>query len=157
MKKIVILLVLAGIAGMSFANGTSEQPSQTAPAQAYGRMGFGYGGAVTGEVIKATGKLSLNALVYPVLKTADGKSYNLMVPQGVGYSLQIKDGDTVSIEGFQITNPPTVTDDKAVFLHVTKATINGKEYDLTALMGPRGGYDRMGGGMMGGPGGRRGR
>lgn len=174
---LVALLALAGAAGV-FASGDKELPSQpgvpapgapgTGPQGTFGPRGtYGprgmYGPRATPpgsrqaptfsqEKVSVTGKLYFENLRHPELKSG-GKNYELMVPWFYLDQVDLKDGATVSVEGYTVTGVPydDVEDKDDVFLHVTKAVIDGKEYDLEGY-GPRGGF--RGRGPMMGPGGR---
>ncbi len=140
-KKILIgaLLVLA-LAGAAFANGQKEpvraSPQAAAPAESR-----------TSEKLSLTGTLSLEGNFHPVLKAGD-KEYELLVPRYLTWNLDVKEGEQVSVEGYVVQGMPwhTSADDGDVDLMVTKATVKGKEYDLSQY---RGG---MGAAMMGGRG-----
>ncbi len=81
--------------------------------------------------ISVTGTIALNEDIHPVLK-ADGKEYELMVPRFLVYNSGLKDGDRISVTGYKLT---TQTDSNEIELFVTKATINGKTYEIDEEMG----------------------
>jgi hypothetical protein len=121
---------------------------------AQGMPGWGGGaqgnqGAVaeTGTPVKIEGKLTLvNGHVAVV---TGGKTYYVAIPPFLyGFIDGLKEGAQVKLEGFEHSIPiaPNYS-----FLRVTKLTVNGKEYDLSAYaMGQGMGPGGMGAGM--GPG-----
>ncbi|MCX7040353.1 MAG: hypothetical protein NT005_14615, partial [Spirochaetes bacterium] len=136
-KKILIsTLAMLALAGAAFASGQKEpaQPSAQAAAQKAAP-------AVpsTSEKLSLTGTLSLEGNFHPVLKAGD-KEYELLVPRYLTWNLDVKEGEKVSVEGYVVQGMPwrTSGDDGDVDLMVTKATIKGKEYDLSQYRGGMG-------------------
>jgi hypothetical protein len=128
------------LAAVSFANGQKEPGVAAVPGQ-----------AGSGQKLVLTGSVSFQNLIHPTLKTGD-KVYELMVPRYLVYQADLKEGAQVTVEGYQVVgrSPWEQGDDGNIDVFVTKATINGKEYDLSQFRGPMaGGYGR-GRGMMGG-------
>ena len=143
-KKILAVSLVLGVAlaAVAFANGQNE------PSPPGGRPG-------SGQKLVLTGSLAFQNLIHPTLKAGD-KVYELMVPRYLVYRADLKEGAKVTVEGYQVDGMPRWADDKDdnIDVFVTKATIDGKEYDLSQyrgrMMGGRGrGY---GPGMMGGRG-----
>jgi hypothetical protein len=145
-KKILIVSAVLGfaLAGLAFAGGEKEPtaPGQTAP-------------ITSGQKLTLTGPLSFQNLIHPTLKSSD-KVYELMVPRYLVEQAGLKEGAKVTVEGYQVAE-----DDGNIDVFVTKATIDGKDYDLSQFRGrgmrgdsPRGDSPRRdgrwGGGMMGG-------
>ena len=132
------------LAAVSFANGQKEPGAAAVPGQ-----------AESGQKLVLTGSVSFQNLIHPTLKSGD-KVYELMVPRYLVYQADLKEGAQVTVEGYQVRGMPRWAqgDDDNIDVYVTKATINGKEYDLSQFRGPMagGGYGR-GRGMMGGWGG----
>jgi hypothetical protein len=132
-RRVLLLSLIAGmaVAAAAFAAGQKDAGTQ-APV------------ATTGQKVTVTGPVSFTNLIHPTLKAGD-KVYALLVPRHLIWWSGIKEGATVSIEGYQATGLPPWADipDGTTPVYVTKATIDGKEYDLSQL----------GGGMMGGRGG----
>lgn len=160
-KKIFIVSLVLGLAlaGMALANGQKE-PSAIGPANGPGAQ------APTGQKIVVTGSVSIDNLIHPTMKSGD-KVYELMVPRSLVYRSGIKEGAQVTVEGYLVQGMPMWQqgDDKDIDLFVTKATIDGKAYDLSQYRGwmagaygggPRRGwaggrgYGFGGGPMMGG-------
>jgi len=146
-KKILAVSLALGLvlAAVSFASGQKEPGAAAAPGQ-----------AGSGQKLVLTGSVSFQNLIHPTLKSGD-KVYELMVPRYLVYQVDLKEGAQVTVEGYQVRGMPPWAqgDDTNIDVYVTKATINGKEYDLSQFRGPmaRGyGYGR-GRGMMGGWGG----
>jgi hypothetical protein len=148
-KKILIGSLLFAIAfgGLAFGSGQSDStPNIPGP-------------ATTGDKLTLSGTVKVENLIHPVLSSG-GKEYYLMVPRFLLNDVVVKDGAQVKIEGYQTTNTPRFsTEAKGTYILVTKATVDGKDYDLTVenggkgMMGDRGGMMSGGrGSMMGGRG-----
>jgi hypothetical protein len=146
-KKILAVSLVLGLAfaAVSFANGQKEPGASAAPGQ-----------AGNGQKLVLTGSVLFQNLIHPTLKSGD-KVYELMVPRYLVYQADLKEGAQVTVEGYQVRGMPPWAqgDDGNIDVFVTKATINGKEYDLSQFRGPMaGGYGYgRGRGMMGGWGG----
>jgi len=125
MKKIALALTGALlVAGMGFAQ--SPAPAQTV-AQA--------------QVTKVTGKLEL--IQGEIGLKSGGKTYLVPELQRVaGFIKGVEEGGTVTLEGYANALPYT---SDVIFLHATKLTVGGKDYDL----GQAGPYGRGGRGMNG--------
>jgi hypothetical protein len=144
-KAFIIPAVLCmALAGTAFAGGQKESPAappgQAAPAEA--------------QKLVLTGPIAFQNLIHPTLKSG-GKVYELMVPRYLVYRSGLKEGAQVTVEGYQVADRPWADDDGSINVFVTKATIEGKDYDLSQFRGPgygpRGGWGRgWGRGMMGG-------
>jgi hypothetical protein len=147
-KKTILIVLVLGLAlsGLAFANGqkegTAQAPGQAAPDQGnqvYGGPGFGgmHMIVTNGPKLTLTGTVSVHNLIHPVLKSGD-KSYELLVPRVLVYEAGVKEGAKVSVEGYQVVSPAANPNDgvAAAYLYVTKATVDGKDYDLTQLRGP---------------------
>jgi hypothetical protein len=144
-KKILIVSAVLGfaLASLAFAGGQKEPtvPGQAAP-------------LTSGQKLTLTGPVSFQNLIHPTLKSGD-KVYELMVPRYLVEQAGLKEGAKVTVEGYQVAE-----DDATIDVFVTKATIDGKDYDISQFRGrgpmgdgPRGnspmGNGRWGGGMMG--------
>jgi hypothetical protein len=144
-KKILTVSLVLGLAlaGMAFASGQKE-PGAPAPGQP--------GPQATGQKVVVTGSVSINNLIHPTMKSGD-KVYELMVPRSLVYRSGIKEGAKVTIEGYPVQGMPMwqQSDDGNIDLFVTKATIDGKDYDLSQYRGRfAGGYrDGRGSGPRG--------
>lgn len=156
MKKIALFAALALVAGGLFAQGPGMGMGRGAGMAGAGPAGIEWkaGTVVTSEYKKATGQVSTSTTLWGNALTfkADGVEYQLFLPRIADLST-LKSGDTITVEGVFTTVkadtkvPPTV--------HPFKVTVAGKEVDLTAADGTRGGMmGGMGQGGMG-QGGRR--
>ena len=97
-----------------------------------------YGLKFSEDKLTVTGPVYFQNRMHAELK-AGGKDYELMVPRFYLYELELKEGQEVTVEGY------VAQGDEESYLWVTKAVIDGKEYDLE-----RGGRGRgRGPGMMG--------
>ncbi len=144
-RKIVSISLLFGLAlaALSFAAGQKE-PGTPAPAQA---------SVDSGKKLVLTGSLSFTNLIHPTLKSGD-TVYELMVPRYLVYQAGVKEGAQVTVEGYQVQGIPWMDQDAGneVNVFVTKATIDGKDYDLSQLRGAGYGRGSGRGGMMSGGG-----
>jgi hypothetical protein len=148
-KKILSVSLVLGLAlaGLAFASGQKEPgvPGQAGP------------GAADQKVVVVTGSVSINNLIHPTIKSGD-RVYELLVPRYLVYRSGIKEGAKVTVEGYTVqgTTMQRLSDDGNVDLFVTKATVDGKDYDLSQYRGRFAGGYGCGGGprgrWMGGPG-----
>lgn len=98
------------------------------------------------EKVAVTGELYFQNRMHPELKS-EGKEYELLVPHYYLFNLDLKEGQTVTVEGYPVTGLPFEQEDKdEVHLWLTKAVIDGKEYDVERY--GRGGMMGFGGGPM---------
>lgn len=149
MKKLVIFLVLMAAAAAVFAAGSVEKVQPRAPFQP------------EGDKITVTGQVSIANTMHPELRSGKD-TYELLVPRMYYYNIDVKEGQTITVEGYKTEGDfcpwGEEEDEEDVHLLVSKATIDGKEYVVEpwggrgfgpGMMGGRGGY---GPGMMkGGP------
>jgi hypothetical protein len=147
LSLVLIPILVGGVAiSAAFASGQSEEP-----AQPYGRrapwQGPGYderpAPEFSDETITVTGQLYFDNRIHPELKSR-GQVYELLVPRHYLYEAELKEGQTITAEGYTVTGMPMFEreDEEEVHLWVTKAIIDGKAYDL----------ERYGRGPMWGPG-----
>ncbi len=173
-KAFIITAALCmALSGTAFASGQKEPAAaQAAPAQA-GPAAQGQDVTADSQKLVLTGALAFRNLIHPTLTSGD-KVYELMVPRRLVYQAGVKEGTQVTVEGYQLPDRfqgPWAEEDGNIHVFVTKATVDGKDYDLSQFRGPGYGWGRgygrgwgrgmMGGGwgMMGsgfGPGGGRG-
>ncbi|MBA7472010.1 hypothetical protein ES707_07325 [subsurface metagenome] len=150
-KKVIILLLIAGVATAGvFASGNKEDKSDVARPD-WRRMPRGETPDFSEETVTVTGELYFENRMHPELKSGS-KEYELLAPRFYAYDLDLKDGQTVTVEGYTVEGMPCCEEEEEGEVHiwVTKAIIDGKEYDLEAD-GFRGGHmgSRRGMGMMG--------
>ena len=69
------------------------------------------------------------------LKATDEKMYELMYPRYLAEDVQVRDGQTVAVEGYLVPGPRWDWGKDEKHLRVDKVTIDGKGYDLTASFG----------------------
>ena len=149
----IALLALAVAAAGAFASGKKEE-------QNYGRGFYGpgpggwhgrggprgmmgpwaqdeYGLKFSEDKLTVTGPVYFQNRMHAELK-ADGKDYELMVPRFYLNELELKEGQQVTVEGY------VAQGDEESYLWVTKAIIDGKEYNLSEGRGRGRGYGMMG-------------
>ena len=124
-RRVLILSIVAGLALATAAFASGQKDTATAPLA-----------AATGEKITLTGALSFTNLVHPTLKSGD-KVYTLLVPRRLIYQSSLKEGTIIGVEGYQAAGLPSWADvaTGTIAVYVTKATIDGKEYDLSRFHG----------------------
>ncbi|HTP57737.1 MAG TPA: hypothetical protein VMM82_02400 [Spirochaetia bacterium] len=122
-KKLFLALMALSLATAAFASGQNEK------AQA---------GVFQGDKLVLKGTVSFQAYPHAILKSGD-KQYVLMVPPFLVAQSGARDGDQVSVQGYQLRdfpgNPWAGTDKNLVGLFVTQATVGGKDYDLGRYYG----------------------
>ena len=137
MKRVLItVLVLSLITSVAavFAEGQVEngQTPYGAGRSVNPRWDNEYGDSL--ETISVTGKIYFEDRVFPEL-ISDSKKFELMVPRYYQYGTDLKEGQTITVEGFLAPETgPCCTEEEAegeeVHLRVTKAIIDGIEYDF---------------------------
>ena len=101
------------------------------------------------ESLTLTGIIDLSDVNVPKL-TVGENTYELMIPYRLDYDIDIKDGDEITISGFEVPAYRRAADSELTNLMVTGATFNGTEYDLNMINDGPMGYGR-GPGMMNTP------
>jgi hypothetical protein len=145
MKKRIIslsaLLLLAGM--MVFASGQREEVERP----------YGPRGSFTkGEKISVSGPVHFEDRHHPEIESG-GVEYELLVPRSALLNIDIKEGQTVTVEGYKTEGMCCEErGENEVHLWVTKANIDGKEYDLGEDLRGRPGWRGHGGMMRGGRG-----
>ena len=90
------------------------------------------------ESLTLTGKIDLSDVNAPKL-TVGENTYELMIPYRLDYDIDIKDGDEITISGFEVPAYRRAADSESTNLMVTGATFDGTEYDLNMMnYGPMG-------------------
>ena len=113
MNKIaVVTMVLLSLAGAAFAEGAQEAPGRDFPE----------------ETTTLTGTIDISD--FPPVLTADGKEYLVMVPRFLADDIEIEDGSTVTLEGYVHEAYGRFASDDTEVISVTKATIDGTEYEV---------------------------
>ena len=95
------------------------------------------------ETISLTGPLTLINGEMPSIDN-QGTKYTIMAPWYDLQNLELENGMVVTVEGYEMPGPPMQWDDSEKSIMVTKAVINGKEFEVD--------HSAYGSGMMGGPG-----
>ncbi|HUZ17036.1 MAG TPA: hypothetical protein VMV68_01540 [Spirochaetia bacterium] len=143
--------LLIGFGTQAFASGQQDRGTNPATGQKAAEL-------------TVTGNVSFQNLIHPVLKSGT-TSYELLVPRFAVYESGIKEGQSVTVSGYKVTDDQlgpwhrsTSSASNAQYLAVTSATIDGKSYDVRSARpdfaygqgyGPRGsagprGYRGMG-------------
>ena len=151
-KKIIILLLIAGVAAAgAFASGNKEDEAEAARPD-WRRMPRWDGPELSEETITVTGQVYFENQMHPELKSG-AEEYELLVPRFYAYELDLEEGQTITVEGYTVEGMLCCHEEEEEELHiwVTKAMIDGEEYDLAdgprwGMMGPGMGPRR---GMMG--------
>ena len=150
-KLATAVTVLMMVSVLSFANGNKEDGSQGTWGQGYGRNSNINGTSVErpfeqGDLITLNGTLKITGSKRPEIVTEKG-TYELMYPYMNGDNLELKDGQTATVKGYDTPAYRWSNDGDEKHLMVTEATINGKAYKLdTENFGPMNG---RGNGMHG--------
>lgn len=88
-----------------------------------------------------TGIIDLSDVNAPKLTVGENR-YELMVPYRLDYDIDIKDGDEITVSGFEVPAYRMAAASEVANLVVTGATFNGTEYDLSETNYRPGGYDQ---------------
>ena len=150
MKRRIVLILIIAIIGMfsitalAAEGGQEKWDSSTQTGTPY----------YNGEKMSIEGMVELTAGGVE-LKGTDGKEYKLMYPRFLAEDVQVRDGQTVAVEGYLVPGPRWESIEDDTYLRVEKVTLNGKEYDLASTYGPQNGCygpGARGRGMRGGQG-----
>ncbi len=136
MKKIAITLLLLSLTGMAlFAEGAQEE---TVWEPGMGRASMPMRGGmiqnqnISEESLILTGKIDLSDINQPKLKVGEN-TYELMIPYRLDYEINIKDGDEITINGFEVPAYRRTAEAETTSLMVTGATFEGTEYNLDMM------------------------
>jgi hypothetical protein len=155
MKRFLVLLsVFAVLSTGAFAAGQIEGGIEETPEWERGPRSFD----LPEETTVLTGSLKLVLSGHPELEVA-GQTWELLYPMHLAEGVEVEDGTSVTVEGYEVPGPRPWDADETEEKHllVTKATIDGTEYDLSetidrgfgpmafAGQGPRGGFRGPGG------------
>ena len=106
----------------------------------WGQAGMGYTNQnINVENMTLTGKIDLTDVNLPKL-TVGENTYELMVPYRLDYDIDIKDGDEITISGFEVPAYRRTADSELINLMVTAATFDGTEYNLDMMNNGTMGY-----------------
>ena len=138
-KKNLIILALLMFSMVSVFAGGNQEQQQYMPGP-YGQ----WQGSFSEELLTLKGSLVLEENSFPKINS-NGELYSLMYPHALGFSLDLKSGDSLTVEGFEVPGPRWSAEGKEKFIMVSKAIIDGKEYII-----PNGPMMGRGYGMGGG-------
>ncbi|ADK79183.1 hypothetical protein [Sediminispirochaeta smaragdinae] len=130
MKKYTIMFIIA--AGMVFSSGSTLFAEGAQEDEDFRDNPY--------QTVTVSGKIYASFSGFPELKGDDGKTYRLMFPMFLADSLELSNGESVSVEGFSAPANwrPTRNPSDAVYLRLVKATIDGQTYDLSRFYGHMG-------------------
>lgn len=146
MKKTLAIaaLLVMSVSALSFANGNSEAAAAGTYGQGYGRSADRNSATFErpfeqGEEITLTGTLKIKDGDRPVLVTTDGE-VQLMYPYINGDDIALKDGQEITVKGYDTPAYRWSDNEGEKHFMVTEATIDGKEYKLdSGSFGPMAG------------------
>ena len=104
----MVLLIVAVPISMAAAKGQEDSPWET---------------------VELTGRITFEDWPHPEFSSG-GKSYELMIPPP-GMDIEVEPGQTIMIEGYRVEPGQLPEGTDSEYLMVTKAVVNGKEYDLS--------------------------
>ena len=143
-RSLVMMLMIAiiGVFAVAALSATGAQEEWNGPRAGQEAAPYNEAEKVTveGTVELTAGGVELSA--------NDGTVYELMYPHFLADEVEVKTGDTVSVEGYLVHGPRWETVDKENHLRGATGTVDGEEDDLAGTYGP--GYGpAYGPGMMG--------
>ncbi len=137
-QKIVLVLLVLLTAGIISVSAVGQSETEGVP---YGPR-WQSPSSVLGEKLEVTGELYFENRVHPELKSGD-QEYELMVPHFYTFGVDLKEGQTITVEGYLVEGPYCTMEEEEeedeIHLWVSKAVIDGKEYDLSRMR-----FGRMG-------------
>jgi hypothetical protein len=151
MKKILLIatILMMTVLGIGFARGGTEQND----------LYLEHWGIDENDTERTlSGPITFSNRIHAELQSG-GTVYRLIYPRAFEYQLDLEEGQRISITGYSLepdAMPETAIGEDAELFLVSKAVIDGEEYNLSD-MGPHYGGMRGGMGMMPGRRGSRGR
>jgi hypothetical protein len=146
-KKTLATIAALGLvlSAAAFASGQKEPPAAGSGAPGSGAPGQAAPAQAARQKIVLTGPLSYKNLIHPTVKSGD-KVFELLVPRHLIFEAGLKEGSQVTVEGYKVPEGALRRpgDDGENEVFVTKATVDGKEYDLSRFRGGPG-FGRRGG------------
>ena len=132
MKKtiVTVLVLLAVITMTAAASGVQENPA-TNRARSFTPP------YVNGEELSITGTLKIVSSSDIELITDKG-TYNLMYPYYNTPDIDVKDGQEITVKGYEVPAYRWSNGNDGKFLHVEEATVDGKTYSFDNYYGMRG-------------------
>lgn len=129
-QKIVLVLFILLTAGIISVSAVGQSETEGVP---YG-PGWQSRSSELGEKLEITGELYFENKIHPELKSGD-QEYELMVPRFYTFGVDLKEGQTITVEGYQVEGPYCTMEEEEdeIHLRVSKAVIDGKEYDLSSM------------------------
>lgn len=129
----VVLITMAAATTPLIAEGIQEQadPVQQGRTNQAAPRSYGWNNtqAAQPEQLELSGTVKLSA-GHTLLQAEDGKEYRLMYPRFVLDELEVEDGAAVVLEGFLIPAMRWDPEEDDQYLRVTKAVIDGEEYEI---------------------------
>jgi len=118
-KKIFAVSLVLGLAlaGAAFAAGPWDLSANSA----------------TGQKIVVTGNVSIDDSYHALLRSG-GRAYELIVPPDLVSQSGVEEGSRITVEGYATESGAV----GGIALVVTRATIHGRDYDLSQYRDPRG-------------------
>lgn len=148
-KELLIMTMAIGMVAALTANGQQDEESRSTGRgyavergiEGQEREGAQFQGRgqrdANQEVITVEGILSLADGVHPYIEQ-DGITYAVAIGHYNIDDLNLTDGMTVSVEGFEVSQRGYYMDDTEKALMVTSAVIDGEEIEFTQNTGARG-------------------
>lgn len=131
MKKITFSVVLITMVSLAlFAEGNQEE-TPWEPGPWYMERGY-TNPEFEIKKLTLTGKIDLSDINVPKL-TVGENTYELMVPYRLDYDIDIKEGDEITINGFEVPAYRRASNSETVNIMVTGVLFNGTEYDLNMM------------------------
>lgn len=147
MKRSIVMVLTAAVIGIFSvstlaAEGVQERWDGDTPGDTRAPAQSPY---YSSEKVSVSGTVELTAAGVE-LKAHDGQEYSLMYPRFLADGVEVKDGDSISVEGYLVPGPRWEADENENHLRLETVTLNGEEYNLASAHGPRGGYGHKSGG-----------
>ncbi len=135
-QKIVLVLLVLLTAGIISVSAVGQSETEGVPCG----LRWQSRSSELGEKLEVTGELYFENKVHPELKSGD-QEYELMVPHFYTFDTDLIEGQTITVEGYQVEGPHCTMEEEEDEIHlwVSKAVIDGKEYDLSRMS-----FDKMG-------------
>ena len=129
-QKIILVLFMLLTVGVISVSAVGQSETESGPCG----PGWQSQGSGLGKKLEITGELYFENKIHPELKSGD-QEYELMVPRFYTFGVDLKEGQTITVEGYRVEGPCCTMEEEEDEIHlwVSKAVIDGKEYDLSKM------------------------
>ena len=139
-KTLIISVLLLSTAAFTFAEGFNRPSENGRFGNSNNRQGIQR--EIVAEILEIAGKITLNENECPTIKSGK-EDVDILIGPAVVEALDLKSGNTVSVNGIKVPGPNWSVDGKSA-VKVREITVNGKTYLVMGGMRMNGDMDGRG-------------